>query len=52
MIRATDIIMKPFWIRWFCTHDFTGGVRTVYVKNGKKRHARICKKCGQRDYID
>lgn len=52
MIRATDIEVKPFWIRWFCLHEFTNGVRTVLDKKGKKRHARICMKCGQRDYID
>lgn len=52
MINATEIKMKPPWIRWICAHRFTGGVRVVYDNNGKKRHARICEKCGQRNYVD
>lgn len=52
LINATDIKMKPPWVRWFCTHVFTGGVRKVYDNKGRKRHARICLKCGKRDYID
>lgn len=52
MINATEIKMKPPWARWLCIHNFTGGVRTVYDKKDRKRHARICLKCGQRNYID
>lgn len=47
-----DIGIKPFWVRILCVHKFTGGVRTVYDKKGKKRHAKICWKCGQREYVD
>lgn len=52
LLNATDIKIQPPWIRWLCVHNFTGGARTVYDSKGKKRHARICTKCGQRDYID
>ncbi len=52
LINATEIKMKPPWIRWLCIHKFTGGVRTIYDKKGRKRHAYICLKCGKRDYID
>ena len=52
MIKATEIEIKPFWKRWLCVHNFTGGVRVVYDIKGRKRHARICMKCGQRNYID
>lgn len=52
LINATDIKMKPPWKRWLCVHNFTGGVRTVYDSKDRKRHARICIKCGQRNYID
>lgn len=52
MIKATEIEMKPLWKRLLCIHNFTGGVRTVYDNKGRKRYARICVKCGKRDYID
>lgn len=52
MINIIEIKMKPFWKRWLCTHEYTGGVRTVCVNKGKKRHAFICVKCGKRKYID
>lgn len=44
--------MKPPWQRWLCVHNFTGGIRAVYDTKDRKRYARICLKCGQRDYID
>ena len=52
LIKATNIKIKPFWKRWLYVHNFTGGVRAVYDTRGRKRHARIYLKCGQRDYID
>ena len=52
MIKATEIEIKPFLERWICVHKFTGGARVVYDSKGRKRHARICLKCGQRNYID
>lgn len=52
LIKATEIKIKPFWERWLCVHNYTGGVRAVYDTKGRKRHARIYLKCGQRDYID
>ena len=52
MIKATETEIKPLWKRWFCIHNFTGGVRVIYDSKGKKRHARICIKCGKRDYAD
>lgn len=51
MLKETDK-MQPIWKRWLCVHKFTGGVRVVYDFKGRKRHARICMKCGQRNYID
>lgn len=51
-IKVTEIKMKPFWKRWLFVHKYTGGVRTVYDKKGKKRHAYICLRCGKKDYID
>lgn len=52
MINAKEIEVKPFWKRCLCAHYFTGGARTVYDNKNQKRHARICIKCGQRQYID
>lgn len=52
MKNATEIEIKPLWVRWLCVHKYTGGVRTVYDNKGKKRHAYICLKCGKREYID
>ena len=52
LIKATEIEIKPFWIRWLCVHNFTGGARVIYDSKGKKRYARICMKCGKRNYID
>lgn len=52
LINASKIEIKPFWKRWLCIHNFTGGVRTVYDDKGKKRHAYICLKCGKREYIN
>ena len=52
LFNVSKIEMKPFWKRWLCVHKFTGGVRTVYDNKGKKRHAYICLKCGEREYID
>lgn len=51
-MKATDIKVKPPWKRWLCVHSYTGGVRTVYDNKERKRHARICVKCGKREYID
>lgn len=50
--NVEDVEIKPLWVRILCVHNFIGGIRTVYDKKGIKRHARICWKCGQRDYID
>ena len=51
MINATEIKIQPPWIRWLCTHEYTSGVRTIH-ENGKKKHAYICLKCGERKYIN
>lgn len=51
--RNIDVTkIEPFYKRWFCVHKFTGGARKVTDQRGRTRHARICIKCGQRDYID
>lgn len=51
--RNIDVTkIEPFYKRWFCLHKFTGGARKVIDRCGRTRHARICTKCGQRDYID
>lgn len=52
MINAHKIKEKPMLERMFCMHKFTGGIRNVFDNDGKKRHARICVKCGQRIYTD
>lgn len=52
IIDPIDTKIKPFWIRWLCLHNFTGGVRVVFDNKGRKRYARICLKCGKRDYIN
>lgn len=49
---ATKIEVKPFWVRLLCAHNYTGGARFVLDSKGKKRYARICRKCGKRDYLD
>lgn len=50
LINATGIKAEPLYKRMLCVHSYTGGIRNVYDKYGKKRHARICVKCGRRDY--
>ncbi len=52
MTDKYNIQAKSPWERWMCIHKFSGGVRTVYDSKGRKRHARICSKCGKRKYID
>jgi hypothetical protein len=47
-----EIKVKPFWKRWLCNHDFTGGIRVVSFNRSRRKHARICKKCGKRVYVD
>ncbi len=51
-MENANIKLQPLWKRLFCFHEYTGGAKTVYDKNGKKKHARICVKCGKRLYID
>ncbi|MCI8718412.1 MAG: hypothetical protein K2N61_08600 [Lachnospiraceae bacterium] len=52
LINPREIKIQPLWKRWLCVHKFTGGARVVYDREGRKKHARICLKCGQRQYID
>lgn len=40
-----------FYRYFICVHQYTGGARVVYDRRGRKRHARICTKCGKRNYI-
>lgn len=52
LVNAANLKMKPPWIRLLCVHRFTGGARTVFDNKGRKRHVRICIKCGKREYMD
>lgn len=51
-LKTEDIVIKPFWVRWFCFHHFTSNLRVVFDRKGNKHHAKICVKCGKRNYID
>ena len=52
MINVKEIKIKPFYKRLLCFHKYTSGIRVIHDKSGKKRHAWICTKCGDRIYID
>jgi RNase P subunit RPR2 len=52
MTQADKIKIKPFWKRMLCIHVFTPNVIKVKDRRGRKRFTRICKLCGQRDYMD
>jgi len=52
LVNPKEIKIQPLYKRWLCIHEFTGGARVIYDRKNRKKHTRICLKCGKRQYID
>lgn len=52
MLDSNYMKIEPLYKRMFCNHQYTGGFRKIVDYKGRKRYARICVKCGKRDYAD